>query len=89
VSVAPDDATQCESGHHRQSRRWEAGFADGLGLPVIYTCRRREWEQAKTHFDTKHMRTIIWDVADFKPSENELTAVIRATLRSEAKQSDQ
>jgi hypothetical protein len=37
------------------------------------------------------MTTVIWDVSDLKPSENELTAIIRATptLRSEAKQSDE
>ena len=67
---------------------WEAGFADGRGLPVIYTCKRAEWQKAKTHFDTNHMATVLWDASDLKPSENELTAMIRATLRGEAKQSD-
>jgi hypothetical protein len=68
---------------------WEAGFADGRGLPVIYTCRRAEWDKAKTHFDTNHMTTVIWDVHDLKTSENEMTAIIRATLRAEAKQFDE
>ncbi len=67
---------------------WEAGFADGRGLPVIYTCRRREWETAKTHFDTNHMTTVIWDAADLKASEDKMTGIIRATLRGEATQSD-
>ena len=67
---------------------WEAGFADGRGLPVIYTCRRAEWDRAKTHFDTNHMATVLWNASDLKPSEDELTAIIRATLRGEAKQSD-
>jgi hypothetical protein len=67
---------------------WEAGFADGRGLPVIYTCRRVEWEKAKTHFDTNHMTTVVWDSAHLKKSEDEMTAIIRATLRSEAIQSD-
>jgi hypothetical protein len=68
---------------------WEAGFADGRGLPVIYTCRRAEWSKAKTHFDTNHMTTVIWDVKDLKTSEDEMTAIIRATLRGEAKQFDE
>jgi len=67
---------------------WEAGFADGRGLPVIYTCKRTKWDDAKTHFDTNHMTTVIWDVANLKASEDEMTAIIRATLRGEASQSD-
>jgi hypothetical protein len=47
------------------------------------------WDKAKTHFDTNHMTTVIWDVQDLKASENEMTAIIRATLRAEAKQFDE
>ncbi len=67
---------------------WEAGFAEGLGIPVIYTCEKTEWKENKTHFDTNHMATVIWDVADLKTAENALVAMIRATLRAEAKQTD-
>jgi hypothetical protein len=67
---------------------WEAGFADGRSLPVIYTCRRTEWDEAKTHFDTNHMTTVIWDVDNLKSAEDQLTAIIRATLRADAKQTD-
>jgi hypothetical protein len=67
---------------------WEAGFADGRGLPVIYTCKRAQWDKTKTHFDTNHMTTVIWDAGDLKSSEDEMVAIIRATLRGEAKQSD-
>ena len=67
---------------------WEAGFADGRALPVIYTCKRAEWQMAKTHFDTNHMTTVLWNSADLKPSEDEMVSIIRATLRAEAVQSD-
>lgn len=70
---------------------WEAGFADGRGLPVIYTSKRAEWEKAKTHFDTNHMTTVLWnpgDPGDLKSSEDQMAAIIRATLRADAKQSD-
>jgi hypothetical protein len=67
---------------------WEAGFADGRGLPVIYTCKRAQWQNTKTHFDTNHMTTVIWD-EDLKRSEDEMTAIIRATLRADAKQTDE
>jgi hypothetical protein len=67
---------------------WEAGFADGRGLPVVYTCKRATWEAAKTHFDTNHMTTVLWSSGDLKASEDEMTAIIRATLRTDAKQTD-
>jgi hypothetical protein len=67
---------------------WEAGFGEGRGIPVIYTCEREDWNENKTHFDTNHMLTIIWDVDNLKQAENALVAAIRATLRSEAKQTD-
>ena len=37
---------------------WEAGFAEGLGKPVIYVCR----ESVETHFDTDHRQTVRWDL---------------------------
>ena len=71
-----------------QGAYWEAGFAEGLGLPVIYTCKAASWAASKTHFDTNHMVTIVWDPGNPMTASNELTATIRATLRAEAKQTD-
>jgi hypothetical protein len=67
---------------------WEADFGEGRGIPVIYTCEKAEWEKNKTHFDTNHMATIIWDGSHLKKAQEDLVATIRATLRAEAKQSD-
>jgi hypothetical protein len=72
--------------HGSHGAYWEAGFAEGLSLPVIYTCERNAWEERKTHFDTNHMLTIVWDPADPKKASDALTATIRATLRAEAQQ---
>ena len=74
--------------HGSPGAYWEAGFGEGLGLPVIYTCEQGAWEKSKTHFDTNHMVTILWDAADLKKAENNLVATIRATLRAEATQAD-
>ena len=63
---------------------WEAGFAEGLGRPVIYTCRKADWDLQKTHFDTNHLVTIVWDPADLADAARRLTATIRATLPGEA-----
>jgi hypothetical protein len=74
--------------HGSHGAYWEAGFGEGRGIPVIYTCEKSAWDKTKSHFDTNHMLTIIWDSADLKKAENALAATIRATLRAEAKQTD-
>jgi nucleoside 2-deoxyribosyltransferase len=74
--------------HANLGAYWEAGFAEGLGRPVIYTCEKSMWDQKKTHFDTNHMLTIIWQDSNRKSAEDQLVAAIRATLRSEAIQTD-
>ena len=38
---------------------YESGFASGLGLPVIHTCRRADFE--KRHFDVHTINTIVYD----------------------------
>ncbi len=44
---------------------FEAGFAMGLGIPVICTCRNDDVE--KLHFDTRQYNHIVWtDAADLK-----------------------
>ena len=37
---------------------FEAGFAEGLGIPVIYTCRKNMMD--KLHFDTRQYAHIVW-----------------------------
>jgi hypothetical protein len=64
---------------------WEAGFAEGLGKPVVYMCSRDVWKTQRTHFDTEHMHTIIWDATDFQRAAKTLRATIRATLPNEAR----
>jgi hypothetical protein len=74
--------------HGSHGAYWEAGFAEGLGIPVIYTCEKLAWKEKKTHFDTNHLLTILWDETDLKGAGDALTATIRATLRAEAIQQD-
>jgi hypothetical protein len=70
--------------HRNNGAYWEAGFAEGLGRPVIYTCREAEWKQGHSHFDTNHLVTVIWDPANLEQAGARLTATIMATLPSEA-----
>jgi hypothetical protein len=74
--------------HGSHGAYWEVGFGEGRGIPVIYTCEKSAWHKTKSHFDTNHVLTIVWDSADLKKAEDALAATIRATLRAEAKQTD-
>lgn len=47
----------------RQGVYFEAGYALGLGLPVIWSCRKDDL--ANVHFDTRQYNHIIWE----KPEE--------------------
>jgi nucleoside 2-deoxyribosyltransferase len=72
--------------HGNPGAYWEAGYAEGRGIPVIYTCEQGAWKKNKPHFDTNHLATIIWDASEPKKAEDALASMIRATLRGEAKQ---
>jgi hypothetical protein len=45
---------------NRNGVYFEAGFAMGLGLPVVWLCRKDHFGQA--HFDTKHYNHLVWEV---------------------------
>jgi len=73
--------------HQNLGAYWEAGFAEGLGKPVIYTCKKEAFAAGASHFDTNHHLTVMWH-EDIKQVADELKATIRATLPAEAKQND-
>ena len=52
------DFTQGDDGA-RGAVYFEAGFAHGLGIPVIYTCRSDMVD--KLHFDTRQYAHIVWN----------------------------
>src|SRR5262249_14818919 len=66
---------------------WEAGFAEGLGKPVIYICSAEKVDSV-LHFDTNHRHMIRWDLNSLPQTAIKLKAVIRNTLLGEAKQGD-
>jgi hypothetical protein len=45
----------------RQGVYYEAGFAAGLGLPVIWSCRQNDL--GDVHFDTRQYNHIVWETA--------------------------
>jgi hypothetical protein len=75
--------------HDNDGAYFEAGFAEGLGLPVIYTCEAGKFKEKKTHFDTNHSVTVPWDRADLAGAANALKQTIRNTLPAKAKLTDE
>ena len=73
--------------HQNLGAYWEAGFAEGLGKSVIYTCKKEVFDSGASHFDTNHHLTVLWH-ADVTLVAEELKAIIRATLPADAKLDD-
>lgn len=55
---------------------YEAGFAHGLGLPVIFMCR----EGDELHFDIRQYNCIFWQLDNLEDARERLKNRIRATL---------
>lgn len=66
--------------HDNFGAYWEAGYAEGLGKPVIYLCEKDKFESAKTHFDTNHCTTVLWKEDERDKFVQELVATIRRSL---------
>ena len=62
----------------RGSVYFEAGFALGLGIHVIYTCRDDMF--ASLHFDTRQYPHIGWKVSEFAELQAKLEDRIRAVI---------
>lgn len=74
--------------HGNYGAYWEAGFAEGLGKPVIYLCQKKIFDEKKTHFDTNHLTTITWELETLDNDIERLKATIRTTFYNEAKLND-
>ena len=66
--------------HDNNGAYWEAGYAEGLGKPVIYICEKTKFDNEKSHFDTNHCTTIPWSKNDAEDFKKELIATIRRSL---------
>ena len=68
--------------HDNYGAYWEAGYAEGLGKPVIYICEKKKFESKTTHFDTNHCTTVLWSMDNVEGFKKELIATIRRSLDS-------
>ena len=67
--------------HGNNGAYWEAGFAEGIGVPVIYTCERSVFHQESTHFDTNHLTTVMWSTDQPDKFQADLIAAVSKTLK--------
>ena len=68
--------------HGNNGAYWEAGLAEGYGIPVIYICEDRAFRLQSTHFDTNHLTTVMWSLDKLDEFERDLVAAVRNTFRS-------
>lgn len=66
--------------HDNKGAYWEAGFAEGIGIPVIYICEKTKFDREKTHFDTNHLTTVLWSMDDTDQFETDLADTLRRSL---------
>ena len=66
--------------HDNPGAYWEAGYAEGLGKPVIYICEKAKFKAEKTHFDTNHCTTVPWSKDDPDGFRKALIATLRRSL---------
>ena len=65
--------------HGNRGAYWEAGYAEGLGKPDIYTCQHSKFAEG-SHFDTNHHLTVLWDEIAIDVATRKLKDTIRATI---------
>jgi Zn-finger nucleic acid-binding protein len=87
VEIQTSDFVVADLTHDNLGAYWEAGYAEGLGKPVIYTCEKKKFFSTPPHFDTNHHLTIIWCKDEAAIAGRQLTATIRATFPALALQS--
>lgn len=87
VEIRTSSLVIADLSYENNGAYWEAGMAEGLGIPVIYSCEKSVFdnEETKPHFDTNHYSTLIWENDKFSEAKEKLIIMIRATLPEKAK----
>jgi nucleoside 2-deoxyribosyltransferase len=68
--------------HKNNGVYWEAGFAEAIETPVIYTCEKSAFndENNRPHFDIGHYNTIAWDLKKPEEAVAKLVNIVRNTF---------
>lgn len=70
----------CELTNGNLGAYWESGFAEGIGIPVIYTCKK-DRHNKDSHFDVNHHLCVIWESSTLQEKSEELTFIIQETFK--------
>jgi hypothetical protein len=65
---------------HRDGVYFEAGFAKGLGIEVIFTCRSDHFNTFHIHFDVQHFNFLLWEAHACDKFKHNLSSRIESTL---------
>lgn len=63
---------------HRRAVAYETGFAQGLGIPVIFTCKESDFDD--TNFDVSHYPFILWNDDNLETFQEKLEKRIRGVI---------
>ena len=66
--------------HDNHGAYWEAGYAEGLGKPVVYICEETKFGEKASHFDTNHCTTVLWSKDNPEEFKQQLVATLRRSL---------
>lgn len=66
--------------HDNPGAYWEAGYAEGLGKPVLYICEKAKFDKDGTHFDANHCTTVLWSRDDEESFKQELVVTLRRSF---------
>lgn len=76
--------------HNNPGAYWEAGFAEGLGKPVIYLCEKSFFDDPANgvHFDVSQRQGVIWARDNLDEAREQLKSIIRNTFPGDARMTD-
>lgn len=85
VAIRQSRMLICDLTHGNQGAYWEAGYAEGLKLPVIYVCEKEVLEgksstNTKPHFDVNHQNIFTWKQDD-QESINKFIDDVKAQIQ--------
>jgi len=78
-----------EMTNYNRGAYWEAGYAEGLKIPVIYLCEKRVFnsksKKKKPHFDVNHCTFVPWSFETIEEDMKKLKATIRRAMPDKVK----
>lgn len=82
MRIRDADFVIADLSHNNLGAYWEAGYAEGLGKPVLYICDKKKFDEHGTHFDINHYTTVMWEPDEPEDFCKRLIATLRRGLPS-------